>query len=216
MRRRFTRPVNSDRSRLAGTPLRLFTRAETALGQDEKGINRAGGRYIAWFRDPAGTSWPYSSSAVSQRHCAEPPTRVHSCCLPRGRLAIGTLSIVFLPAEVPNVADSYAGVSGLVERSAAAYAASVPEDPADRPIRLAPVLPQLRLDREVLALLLHRLDREVLALLPHRPAPEDLVFRLRLLVREAPVGRDFLQVRRALSHLANLKVLAVQPVPQAL
>ena len=80
----------------------------------------------------------------------------------------------------------------------------VPEDPADRPIRLAPVLPQLRL------------DREVLALLPHRPAPEDLVLRLRLLVREAPVGRDFLQVRRALSHLANLEVLAVQPVLQAL
>lgn len=24
------------------------------LGQDEKGINRAGGPYIAWFRDPAG------------------------------------------------------------------------------------------------------------------------------------------------------------------
>ena len=24
------------------------------LGQDEKGINRAGGPYIAWFKDPAG------------------------------------------------------------------------------------------------------------------------------------------------------------------
>ena len=24
------------------------------LGQDERGINRAGGPYIAWFRDPAG------------------------------------------------------------------------------------------------------------------------------------------------------------------
>lgn len=24
------------------------------LGQDEKGVNRAGGPYIAWFRDPAG------------------------------------------------------------------------------------------------------------------------------------------------------------------
>jgi predicted enzyme related to lactoylglutathione lyase len=24
------------------------------MGQDEKGINRAGGPYIAWFRDPAG------------------------------------------------------------------------------------------------------------------------------------------------------------------
>ena len=24
------------------------------LGQDDKGINRAGGPYIAWFRDPAG------------------------------------------------------------------------------------------------------------------------------------------------------------------
>ena len=26
------------------------------LGQDEKGINRAGGPYIAWFKDPAGNS----------------------------------------------------------------------------------------------------------------------------------------------------------------
>ena len=24
------------------------------MGQDEKGINRAGGPYIAWFKDPAG------------------------------------------------------------------------------------------------------------------------------------------------------------------
>jgi predicted enzyme related to lactoylglutathione lyase len=24
------------------------------MGQDEKGINRAGGPYIAWFNDPAG------------------------------------------------------------------------------------------------------------------------------------------------------------------
>jgi hypothetical protein len=24
------------------------------LGQDDKGINRAGGPYIAWFKDPAG------------------------------------------------------------------------------------------------------------------------------------------------------------------
>ncbi len=24
------------------------------LGQDEQGINRAGGPYIAWFKDPAG------------------------------------------------------------------------------------------------------------------------------------------------------------------
>jgi len=24
------------------------------LGQDERGINRAGGPYIAWFKDPAG------------------------------------------------------------------------------------------------------------------------------------------------------------------
>ncbi|HEX2823033.1 MAG TPA: hypothetical protein VHO07_23145 [Streptosporangiaceae bacterium] len=24
------------------------------LGQDEKGINRGGGPYIAWFKDPAG------------------------------------------------------------------------------------------------------------------------------------------------------------------
>jgi hypothetical protein len=24
------------------------------LGQDEKGIDRAGGPYIAWFKDPAG------------------------------------------------------------------------------------------------------------------------------------------------------------------
>ncbi|HXL17161.1 MAG TPA: hypothetical protein VN961_06535 [Streptosporangiaceae bacterium] len=24
------------------------------LGQDEKGINRRGGPYIAWFKDPAG------------------------------------------------------------------------------------------------------------------------------------------------------------------
>jgi predicted enzyme related to lactoylglutathione lyase len=26
------------------------------LGQDEKGINRAGGPYIAWFKDPAGNT----------------------------------------------------------------------------------------------------------------------------------------------------------------
>jgi catechol 2,3-dioxygenase-like lactoylglutathione lyase family enzyme len=30
-----------------------FERYE-GLGQDEKGINRAGGPYIAWFKDPAG------------------------------------------------------------------------------------------------------------------------------------------------------------------
>jgi hypothetical protein len=24
------------------------------MGQDDKGINRAGGPYIAWFKDPAG------------------------------------------------------------------------------------------------------------------------------------------------------------------
>jgi hypothetical protein len=28
--------------------------AVEGLGQDEKGINRAGGPYIAWFKDPAG------------------------------------------------------------------------------------------------------------------------------------------------------------------
>ncbi len=33
------------------------------LGQDEKGINRAGGPYIAWFKDPAG-----NILAVLQEH----------------------------------------------------------------------------------------------------------------------------------------------------
>jgi catechol 2,3-dioxygenase-like lactoylglutathione lyase family enzyme len=31
----------------------VFERYE-GMGQDEKGINRAGGPYIAWFKDPAG------------------------------------------------------------------------------------------------------------------------------------------------------------------
>ncbi len=36
-----------------GDTLGLSKRYE-GLGQDEKGINRAGGPYIAWFKDPAG------------------------------------------------------------------------------------------------------------------------------------------------------------------
>ena len=33
-----------------GVPLERYE----GLGQDEQGINRAGGPYIAWFKDPAG------------------------------------------------------------------------------------------------------------------------------------------------------------------
>ena len=35
------------------------------LGQDEKGINRAGGPYIAWFRDPAGNILVRPPAAVA-------------------------------------------------------------------------------------------------------------------------------------------------------
>jgi hypothetical protein len=39
---------------IPGTGLMSIMTKYDGLGQDEKGINRAGGPYIAWFKDPAG------------------------------------------------------------------------------------------------------------------------------------------------------------------